>query len=215
MKNNLLLLLLAFTLVAGSNKNVQGQGKDGFVLLKKENRICIYERWVTFPKSKPAIKAREVKGEFVVNSSIYEALALVKNERKIKIWQTHVSEFKVFLQADTTWWYEYSYHDIPWPVSDQDHFLIYKLSVLPDNNLLVTFESKTNTLLAPVRDDADRMALSGSWLFEKLNAHKTKVTYRIISMPSSIPKFITDPVIRRNMINTIESYVAILEKKQM
>jgi hypothetical protein len=214
MKKNFHFLLLAFTLLAGTNNSVQGQDKDGFVLLKKENRICIYERWVTFPKSKPAIKAREVKGEFVVNSSIYQALALVKNETKIKIWQTHVSEFKVFLQTDTTWWYEYSYHDIPWPVSDQDHFLIYKLTVLPDKNLFVSFESKTNNLLAPVRDDADRMALSGSWLFEKLADHKTKVTYRIISMPSSIPKFITDPVIRRNMMNTIESYVAILEQKK-
>jgi len=194
--------------------NVHAQDKDGYVLLKKENQIAIFERWVTFPKSKPAIKAREVKGEFIVNNSLFAALALVKNETKIRIWQSHVSEFKVFLQSDTTYWYEYSYHDIPWPVSDQDHFLIYKLSVLkPGKELMVNFESRSNATLAPLREDADRMALSGSWRFEKLGNYKTRVTYNIISMPSSIPKCFTDPVIRRNMMNTIRSYIKILESR--
>jgi hypothetical protein len=213
MKNSLI-VLFAFVLLGTNSGRILAQDKEGFVLLKKENQISIFERWVTFPKTKPPVKAREVKGEFTVNNTIYAALALVKNETKIKIWQSHVSEFKVFLQLDTTYWYEYSYHDIPWPVSDQDHFLVYKLNVVvPGKELMVTFESKTNATLAPLREDADRMALAGSWRFEKLSSHKTKVTYRIISMPSSIPKFFTDPVIRRNMMNTIRSYIDILENK--
>jgi hypothetical protein len=191
------------------------QDKDGFVLIKTEGQISIYERWVNFPNAKPAVKAREVKGEFIVNNSIYAALHLVKDESKIKKWQSHVSEFKVYPQPDTTLWYEYSYHDISWPVSDQDHFLIYKLNeIVPGKDLFLMFESKVNLKLAPVRDGVARMGLSGSWRFEKLGNNKTKVTYKIISMPSSIPKFFTDPVIRRNLMNTIKSYVELLEKKQ-
>src|SRR5689334_10006156 len=96
-------LLLSFILVIALSHTILAQDKNGYVLLKNENQISIYERWVTFPKSKPAIKAREVKGEFMVNNTIYAALALVKNESKIKIWQNHVTEFKVFLQLDTTY----------------------------------------------------------------------------------------------------------------
>jgi hypothetical protein len=213
MKRRVLVLFLMIGFETYSAK-ILAQDKDGFVLIKKENQISIYERWVNFPNAKPAVKAREVKGEFTVNNTIYNALHLIKDESKIKKWQSHVSEFKVYAQPDTTLWYEYSYHDIPWPVSDQDHFLIYKLNVItPDKDLFVMFESKVNAKLAPVREDVARMGLSGSWRFEKMGNHKTKVTYKIISMPSSIPKFFTDPVIRRNMMNTIKSYIEILEQR--
>ncbi len=188
------------------------QDKEGFVLIKSEDNISIYERWITFPKSNPPVQAREVKGEFFVNNSIYAASHLIKNESKIKKWQSHVSEFKVYPLADTTTWLEYSYHDIPWPVSDQDHFLVYKVNVIEyDKELLLTFESKVDVKLAPVREDVSRMGLAGSWRFQRLSNGKTKVTYRITSRPSSIPRFFTDPVIRRNMMTTIQSYIDLLE----
>ena len=209
MKGNFLAILLSGIISYPSI----AQDKEGFMLIKKEDDISIYERWVNFPNSKPPIKAREVKGEFTVNNTIYAALALIKNEAKIMEWQSHVSEFKVYLQPDTLTWLEYSYHDIPWPVSDQDHFLVYKLTVVkPNAELFVTFESRVNAKLAPVREDVSRMGLTGSWRLERLGNRKTKVTYRIMSMPSSIPKFFTDPVIRRNMMSTIKSYMELLEK---
>jgi hypothetical protein len=58
------------------------------------------------------------------------------------------------------------------------------------------------------------MHLSGSWLIEKINEQKIKATYRILSRPIGIPRIITDPVIRNNMITTIKGYKEILEKKR-
>lgn len=210
MKEKLTVLLIL--LVAITSKQILAQDKDGFELIKSEDKIFIYERWINFPKSNPVVKAREVKSEFTVNNTIYAALHLNKDQSQIKNWQNHVSEFKIYPQPDTTTWFEYSYHDIPWPVSDQDHFLIYNLTeVQPGKILLLTFESRVNTKVAPVREDVSRMGLAGSWTFERISNNKTKVTYRIMSMPSSIPKFFTDPVIRRNMLSTIKSYQALLE----
>ena len=37
---------------------------DGFELVRDEDNILVYERWVTFPESDPPITAREVKSEF-------------------------------------------------------------------------------------------------------------------------------------------------------
>lgn len=184
-----------------------------FVLIKKEGPIAIFERWVTFPGSDPPVTAREVKGEFTFNNSIYAALRLLQDEQKIKKWQHHVSEFKVFLQPDTSTWHEYSYHDIPWPVSDQDHFLEYKVYKRKGNELFITFDTKRNDKLAPIRKGVTRMKLTGSWKLEHIGSGESKATYRIISMPSGIPKWLTDPIIHRNIMITIEKFIEIMNEK--
>lgn len=143
---------------------------------------------------------------------MHAGLNLLQDEKKIQEWQKHVSEFKVYPKIDTTTWLEYSYHDIPWPVSDQDHFLQYSLDeIIPGKSIFLTFESKENFSLAPVRRGVTRMELSGSWKFEQLGPYKTKVTYRILSRPTGLPKWLTDPIIRSNIMTTIEEYVALLE----
>lgn len=201
------LLLLTLT-------SITVHAQEKFTLVKQNGSVYIYERWLTFPKSDPPVKAREVKGEFTYNNSIYAGLALIKDEKKVKQWQDHVSEFKVYLNSDTTTWLEYSYHDIPWPVSDQDHFLEYRLlEKKPGTQLFITFETKYNETLAPLRDGVTRMDLSGSWTLEQIAPDKTKATYRILSRPLNIPKFITDPVIRNNMMTTIEEFIAIMEAR--
>jgi hypothetical protein len=185
---------------------------DGFELVRSEENIAVYERWVTFPKSDPPITAREVKSEFFVDSAVEDALALLQDESRIQAWQKHVSEFKIYPHTDSIW-YEYSYHDIPWPVSDQDHFLEYKIqNPLEDDGIFITFETVENKELAPVRKGVSRMTLSGSWYLQSMPGGKVKATYRILSMPGSLPRFITDPVIRNNLMSTVQAYIRLLEK---
>lgn len=184
----------------------QEQFPEGFVLVKKDGAISLFERWIIFPGSEPPIQAREVKGEFVVPSTLYKVVAILRDEKKIKIWQTHVSDFKVYLQPDTTFWLEYSYHDIPWPVSDQDHFLEYQLhEKIPGQEVFITFKSRVDARRAPKQKGVTRMVLSGSWRLEQVAPHQVKVTYRILSMPIGIPRLFTDPVIRINLMSTIKA----------
>ncbi len=188
---------------------------EGFQLLKKEERIAIYERWVFYPGTNPPVKAREVKGEFRINSTIFEILSIIKDETKIKYWQKHVSKFKVYPQPDTTYWLEYSYHDIPWPVSDQDHFLEYQLTEKkPGEIFFITFQSKVNDKLAPVDEDVTRMQLTGSWELRQLTPTEVLVIYRIYSMPIGIPRIFTDPVIRSNLMSTIKALTRLAEEDQ-
>lgn len=186
-----------------------------FDLVKEDAPIFIYERWITFPGKVPAVKAREVKCEFLINTSMYEILSILKDESKIKIWQRHVSDFKVHPQSDTTYWLEYSYHDIPWPVSDQDHFLRYDLTEkIPGQEIFITFQSVIDYKLAPKVDGVTRMELAGSWHLEQLSPQQVKVTYRILSMPGSIPRMFTDPVIRNNMMTTVKELTNLAEGKK-
>lgn len=145
---------------------------------------------------------------------MYKILSILKDESKIKIWQKHVSHYNVYPQRDTTFWLEYSYHDIPWPVSDQDHFLRYDLvENIPGKELFIKFESAIDPKLAPVEPDVARMELSGSWRLEQINPQQVKATYRILSMPSRIPRMFTDPVIRSNLLSTIKALTILAEEK--
>ncbi len=191
----------------------QGKSPEGFALVKREGAVAIYERWIIFPDSDPPQEAREVKGEFTIQSSMYKVLALIKDQKKIKIWQRHVSEFRVYPQPDTTFWLEYSYHDIPWPVSDQDHFLEYQLvEMKPGQELFLTFKSRKDPVLAPKQSGVTRMILSGNWRLEQLSPNQVKVTYRILSMPIGIPRLFTDPVIRSNLMSTMQRLTELAEQ---
>lgn len=191
------------------------QDEDKFTLVREQDSIYIFERWIIFPGSNPPQDAREVKGEFYAKSTIGEAFKLLKDEQWIMTWQKHVTEFKVFPLKTDTAWLEYSYHDIPWPVSDQDHFLIYRIEKNQEDKMFISFETTSDERLAPIKSGVTRMNLLGSWTFQKLSSQRIKITYRIISQPSSIPRIFTDPVIRRNLMSTIKAYIQILEEKQL
>ncbi len=204
-------IIFLFATLHASSQNYDDVKSD---LVKEEAPIFIYERWITFPGKVPAVKAREVKSEFLINTSVYNILAILKDESKIKIWQKHVSDFKVHLQRDTSYWLEYSYHDIPWPVSDQDHFLRYDLvEKNPGKELFITFKSVIDPKLGPVKSGVTRMELAGSWTIEQVTPQQVKVTYRILSMPSSIPRMFTDPVIRSNLMSTVKALTRLAEGK--
>jgi hypothetical protein len=206
-------LLIVFVAVSFS---CFGQQKDaeGFALVFSDPSISIYERWVEFPNKKPVIVSREFKSEFSVNTSIHKIINLIKDEAQVKLWQAHLRSYKIYAGKDTTVWDEYSCHDIPWPLSDQDSFLEYKLSeVIPGKEYAVDFKSAINQKVAPLNDDIHRIELVGRWRFVLISPGVVRVTYRIQSAPAtSLPRMIIDPVVRNNLVASIKSLTEIAEK---
>jgi hypothetical protein len=98
-------------------------------------------------------------------------------------------------------------------VSDQDHYLIYEVATRKHDFVFITFESRIDNTRAPVKKGVTRMDLSGSWTFQQINSRQCKATYRILSRPLNIPKFLTDPIIRNNMMTTIQRFIALMEGK--
>lgn len=188
------------------------QAEPAFDLVKADSPVYIYERWVTFP-GKPDVQAREVKGDFVVASTIPKILQLLRDEARIGDWQSHLDEFRVYPLTDSTW-LEYSLHDIPWPMSDQEHFLRYDLKKIEAGKVyVITFQSLEDSKLAPLNDSYTRLELSGSWHLEQVEPNRVNVSYRIFSTPSSIPRFLTDPIVRSNLMSTIKSLTKLAEEK--
>jgi hypothetical protein len=207
--------LIALSLIVSGPLQAQVSELEKFELVKEDSPVFVFERWITFPNKVPEVRAREVKGEFLINGSIYKILSILKDESKIKLWQSHVSNFKVHLLPDTTYWMEYSYHDLPWPVSDQDHFIRYTL--LKQNSgkeMVISFESANDARLAPEKKGVTRLELSGSWRLEQLSPQQAKITYRILSMPGTIPRMFTDPIIRSNLMSTIKALTKLAEENR-
>lgn len=190
----------------------QEKDPEGFVLVRREAEIEVKERWVNFPGKTPAVVAREVKSEFPIRCKVDDIVAILQNDKLIEEWQAHVSKHKVY-PVDSAHWFEYSYHDVPWPVSDQDSFLEYHMNVIkPGELIIIQFQSIKNHELAPVDEDVNRMELFGSWRLEKISPGLIRVTYRIQSMPGSMPRIVTDPVIRSNLMSTIKSLTELAER---
>lgn len=193
----------------------QKTSDEGFVLVKKEEALEVHERWIEFPGKQPSITSRELKSQIIINASMYELLALLKDESQVKSWQEHVSKYKIYLKEDTTSWHEYSRYKIPWPLDDQDSFMEYTVSeIKPGQELLINFQSKVDHNRAPVYDDVNRIELIGSWKIEQIAPNVVKVTYRIQSVPiRNFPRMIVDPVIRNNLLSTVKSLKELIESK--
>jgi hypothetical protein len=189
------------------------QEKSEFTLVKKEGTTCLYERWMIYPSSDPPVKSREVKGVFYYNNTVTEGLRLVRDDKRAQLWQSSIAEFKIYLSRDTSTWHEYSYHDIPWPMSDQDHFMEYKVADHhPGKMLTISFESRVNHKVAPEREGVNRIHLTGSWTMEQISPTTVKVTYRVLSKPVGIPRLFADPFIRGNFIASFQEFIVLMEK---
>jgi hypothetical protein len=209
MKKILLLFFVGVSLNGFCQKD-----PEGFVLVRSEPPFEVHERWVEFPGKKPPVISRELKSEFTIQASMYEILRLLKDETQVKDWQSHVSEYRIYRKQDTSCWDVYSRHDVPWPVSDQDSFMEYRLTeVKPGQELLISFKSRVDHTTAPEYDDINRIELIGSWKLAQESPALVRVTYRIQSAPAtSLPRMVVDPVIRNNLLSSIKSLKELAEK---
>lgn len=199
-----LILLFPFTLIA------QSQPIEGFEIVRQDEKITLYERWTPFPST--STNSRQIKGVFEVAITLTEMYSAIYNEQKIKAWQENILEYKFIPKTDTTW-IIYSLTEIPWPLSNQDYLLSYTLVEKNEKRIIVSFEHNSNVNTVALREDADRTPTVGTWVLEKISDQKTKVTYTVISMPVDYPRFITDRIVRNNLMSTINKLIAVAEKK--
>jgi hypothetical protein len=197
------------TILFGAS-GARAQDKEGFTAVKKEGNVTIFERWIP-SFSNPDVKVRELKAQFYYRNSLEAGLQLLRSEQKAKAWRSHLQAFKVYPLAPQQW-LEYTHHDVPWPLSDQDHFLKFEIKQHTPRHVMVSFQSVEDNERAPVKEGVTRISLQGSWSFELMESSGVKVTYRVSSIPIGIPRVFTDPIIRGSVMTTVKNYVKLLEQ---
>lgn len=173
-----------------------------FKLIKTKGRVSLYERWVEI---EPGNTVRELKAEFTVDAGMDAALALLKDKSRVHRWMQGMEEFQV-AETLSDGWVSYVRYSIPWPLADQDIVMRFKL--LKSAGLYTaSFQSSTHASY-PAKDGVTRMkGVTGSWQFQAKGSSQTQVTYLIMTRnKSSFPKWMTDPIIQDNMLDTMNAF---------
>lgn len=206
MRTSLLFPLFLFTCFAYSQS---APSKDGYEIVRQDDRVFLYERWADFPGT--TTEARGLKVVFSVATTLDKMMTLITEESKLKEWQKNLSEFKRYPKNDTAWHF-YTWYKMPWPLTDQDYYSKYRVTERTTNRMVITFEPAVNEKLAPAREKINRMQAYGKWILEKTKSGKTKVTYIITGEPVKIPRSVTDNIVRNNFMSAMNDLIAVAEK---
>ena len=177
-----------------------------FVLVREKDGIALYERWYAVTADQ---QAREVKAIFHVKSRPQAAVALIKDETKAMQWNRNTESYRILPESENVW-FGYIQYDLPWPVSNQDCVLKYEQNTL-HNSLLIEF-SETDHPSFPLKKRVQRIPqISGKWIIAETD-DGILVEYYITTTPSdTLPTWLTDPIIRNNLIETLQHFRTILE----
>lgn len=179
-----------------------------FTLIKSERGISVYERWYPITSTE---NARQLKATFTVTATSTAALALLKDGSKGELWNKNTNDYKV-VDVDEDSWVSYIQYDLPWPVKNQDCVLRYHARTGPDK--VSVFFRETDHPAFPIRNRVARIPqIEGKWIFTT-SQDRIHVEYYIATTPSkTLPGWVTDPIIRNNLVETLHVFRQILESK--
>ena len=182
----------------------QGDTTD-FRLVKNTNGIDIYERWYPVTGGN---RAREIKAVFVVEAAPSAVMALIRDESRGREWNSRTKTYEVVSMSD--YWICHIEYEFPWPLCNQDCVLQY--SAKSSLRYLEIHFNAVEHPSFPVLNTVQRISdIKGKWLLRK-TADGTSIEYFITTKPSEMfPAWLTDPVIRGNLVATLRSMKEILE----
>ncbi|HEY0741540.1 MAG TPA: hypothetical protein VGD40_08760 [Chryseosolibacter sp.] len=178
-----------------------------FTLVERRGNIALYERWFLYDS---VTKAREIKLVFQVKTNLQSAVNLLRDEPNAHKWNLRTSQFRVVPDSDERW-VNYIRYDLPWPLSDHDCVLQYNLQQPSSSTCIVSFETSSHSKF-PKTEDASRLSdIRGRWLL-KQHHDSVHIEYLVTTVPSSsLPRWVTDPIIRNNLLDTMVKFSKFLE----
>lgn len=182
-----------------------------YTLIKKEKEISLYYRWVTMPDN---LRVREIRADLEIRSTPEKIIDALKNEQQAIQWMKGVSKINEVGESSENNWYAYILYDIPWPLNNQDCIIHYQLKKLAGKSISVTM--KGVPAFIPENKGITRIKhLEGSWVINPVNHHLCKVIYKVYSgVPPQFPRWVSDPIIQDNLIQTMVSFKNIVEQKK-
>jgi hypothetical protein len=200
------LLMIAFQLYAQPSNGIKAVAdtSDTFKLVKSDKHVALYERWIRHADGKAC---RELRAEFVIEAAFDAILSLLRDDERNRYWNKNLAACRIIAGGQDQWVAYYRYA-IPWPVNDQDCAVQY--TVHRELNHPVTtiqFNSVAHNDF-PVQPNVTRMeAVSGRWELEAVGNQRFSVRYYVTTAPNqSLPRWVTDPLVRGNLVASMTSF---------
>jgi len=200
---NLLIALSSLIMAAGS----VAPASTDYKIVKQDKIVTLYERWI---QAGPGEKVRELKANFEVRSNSAKLVSLLQNQQLGTRWTPHAKEYKVSPAARPNQWINYVKYAMPWPFDDQDCCLLFSV----DNASQISFTS-TFSDTYPLKKNTSRISkANGKWLMQDKGNGILNITYSISTAKSKkVPAWISDPIVRNNMVETMKAFKKILENE--
>ena len=126
-----------------------------------------------------------------------------------------VKEFSIVRKVNENDWFAYVLYWLPWPLNNQDCIIRYKCtSVQNGKTYIISLNGIPGYI--PAKTNVDRIShISGQWKITTVNSNECNVVYSVYSeQKPKFPRWVTDPIIQNNLINTMASMKEISENIQ-
>jgi hypothetical protein len=213
-KTTTLLILLVFLLNTGFRKepdeNILFNDSAAidvntkFTLVRSDNNISIYTRWIPVTETR---STRQLKAEFEIDCPAEKVISVLRDEKSYTKWMKATKTYYRLKTVNENQWYSYVQFSIPWPLNNQDCILKYEV------------QDSTEPMKTEIRlvgepdflqqyDGVERIShMEGSWVITQIGAGKSHVEYFVYSKQApKFPTWITDPLIQKNLLKTMNAF---------
>jgi hypothetical protein len=189
---------------AGANES-----GPAFELLKNENNIRIFSRWLPVTDTR---KARQLKAEMTCQGPLGEVVSLICDDGSVTKWLGGARTCSRLKTIDAHHWYTYVRFSVIWPLKDQDCVLAVELTESPDGKSCIIRETSLNNYLRVI-DGVTRIPhLECEWTLRTEGDNSVKVEYTLFSKQvSKFPRWITDPIIQNNLLKSMDVFRSLVK----
>jgi hypothetical protein len=213
-KTTTLLIFLSFLLTSGfktsSEKNfltddsASTDKSANFTLVRSDENISIYTRWIPATETR---LTRQIKAEFIIDSPADKIVSVLRDEKSYLLWMKSTKSYYRLKTVNDNQWFAYIQFSIPWPLNNQDCILKYEvhesLEALRTEIYLVGEPDFLKTY-----EGVERIShMEGSWIITQIDSGKSRVEYYMYSKQApKFPTWITDPIIQKNLLKTMNAF---------
>jgi len=188
---------LFFNLLLVGQDEVEWKMIKGF-----DNSIKAYVQKV------PYSQIKRVKVETVIETTLSELVALMKDSENHNNWVFLNKEASIIEKTDDFNWIYYGVTDTPWPISDRD--FITDITLYQDSiDYSVTFTSYALPDFLPEREDCVRVPyISSVWTFNPIGNGSVHIVLEIeADVGGKIPVWLTNLVVTKGPLSTMNGLI--------
>jgi len=151
-----------------------------------KNEVQVYSRYV------PGKSAKEFKGEVIISTNLGSLVAVMDDIPSYTKWMYNCRHSERLAKLNDFEGYSYYINTSPWPMTDRDIIIHYKLSQHPSLHT-ITIDLKGEKAYRPETDLVRVPELNGFWKFTPLDDGRIWVVYQVYSETGgSVPEDISN-----------------------
>ena len=200
---NLLLRGLLFNSPDSSDKK-----EDTFEVIKKGDHMELSERWI---KMQGKVDRREVRLVMTVWAGTSDILETLRDEQKGAYWNVNSNRFHVKVLGNNSW-ISFIEYQLPFPMNNKACYFLHE-SKREGSITTIHFETLDTDLFSNGKNLEIIHGMEGKWVIEDKGDYSL-LSYHIISVPDkSMPRWLVDPIVRKNMWSSMEKLKTTIERK--